>query len=582
MTLRSCPIAEPASRRNLASRSSAAVALWGLLTAASILLYCLLTAGPAGARLIYGWFIGLSLIRVIPLAALLLGGIGLAMMLRSMGLAPRIASLATILAADWRRRSPLLIAAGIALSLGVVGILRAFPNSGDSYSYLFEAGTFVAGRLWNPPPAVRQLFEQYQIVLSHSKWFSAYPPGWPLILSGALTLDLPAWLVSPLCGGLLLFAVLALGMRRDGPLGGLLAAALVALSPFFLFNAASYFNHVPAAAAGLLFCWAASAFLDKPKVATALLSGAALGALGLIRTVDVPIFALPFAIEFVWRARALHYRRAPAIALAGLPFLALLMLFYYEISGSSLPSAGPVSRFGLSPVDEHGHHFNFFDQLSTVLVRLVSLAEWTSPLLVLGFLAAFVLLVARRRLSMLDLVFPAFVVAYLLIPFDGANQYGPRYYFEAFPFAVLTLVAGLTPVLKDAARSQRQAFAWFLLIAHGALSVVGFVFISYWMRTLVDQRMDLYDQVHAQHLHNAVVVVHSSTSSIYPMKPRDLVRNGIEVGGDVIYALDVPDRLPELQREFPQRRFYIYQREVADPVGSLQPLNVGSGSAPHG
>src|SRR6266436_8870147 len=30
--------------------------------------------------------------------------------------------------------------------------------------------------------------------------------------------------------------------------------SLVAFSPFFLFNAGSYFNHVPAAAAGLLFC----------------------------------------------------------------------------------------------------------------------------------------------------------------------------------------------------------------------------------------------------------------------------------------------------------------------------------------
>ena len=582
MTLPTHPTAEPPGGLDVAPRSGAAVVLWGLLTAASVLIFCLLTAGPTGARLIYGWALGIGLVRVIPLAALLFGGIGLAMVLRAMGLAPRTASLAANLAADWRRRSAFVIAAGVALSLAVVWILRAFPNSGDEYAYLFEASTFVAGRLWNPLPAVPQLFQQYYIVSLNSKWVVLYPPGWPLILSGGLALDLPAWLVSPLCGGLLLFAVLALGVRRDGPLGGLLAAGLVAVAPFFLFNAASYFTHVPAAAAGLLFCWTASAFLDRPKLATALLSGAALGALGLIRPVDVPIFALPFAIEFIWRARSLHYRRAPAMVLAGLPFLVLLALFYYEIKGWPLPSAGPTARFGLSPVDEHGQHFSFLDQLSTVSVRMVSLAEWTSPLLVLGFVAAFVQLAARRRLSMVDLVFPAFVVAFLLIPLDGANQYGPRYYFEAFPFVVLTLVSGLAPVLKDAARPQQRAFAWFLLVAHGALCVLGFVFISYWMRTLVNQRMDLYDQVQAQRLRNAVVVVHSSTSSIYPMKPRDLVRNGIEVGSDVIYALDLPDRLPELQRAFPQRRFYIYQRDVANPVGTLRPFSVDSGSAPHG
>jgi len=84
--------------------------------------------------------------------------------------------------------------------------------------------------------------------------------------------------------------------------------------------------------------------------------------------------------------------------------------------------------------------------------------------------------------------------------------------------------------------------------------------------------MGLYDQVQAQHLPNAVVVVHSSTSSIYPMQPPDLVRNGINIDGEVIYVLDIPDRLPELQRLFPQRRFYIYERDELSPKGTLRPL----------
>jgi hypothetical protein len=58
------------------------------------------------------------------------------------------------------------------------------------------------------------------------------------------------------------------------------------------------------------------------------------------------------------------------------------------------------------------------------------------------------------------------------------------------------------------------------------------------------------------------------------MKPPDLVRNGIEIGGDVIYVLDIPDRLPELQRTFPQRQFYVYERDIANPVGSLRPFSV--------
>lgn len=51
-------------------------------------------------------------------------------------------------------RHPRRICAGIigtALILSLLGVwdLRAFPNSGDEYSYLFGARTFLAGRLWN-------------------------------------------------------------------------------------------------------------------------------------------------------------------------------------------------------------------------------------------------------------------------------------------------------------------------------------------------------------------------------------------------------------------------------------------------
>jgi hypothetical protein len=589
MTPREEETAEPgAARPAAAARPRRAATAWGLLCASGVTIYCGLIAGPPGNVLIYGWFLvdgwfpNAWLVRVVLLAALLCAGFGFAMMLRATQAVAQTAALASLLAADWRRRAALLVAGGMALSLAVVWLLHAFPNSGDSYAYLFEAETFLAGRLWNPLPPLAEFFRQYHLVFLHSKWASLYNPGWPILLAGALAMRLPAWLVNPLCGGLLLFVVLKLAVRRDGPLGGLLATALVALSPFFLFNAASYFNHVSAAVAGLLFCWAATAFLDRPSLSLALLSGMALGALGLIRAVDVPIFAVPFAVAFFGRVGARHYRLVPAIGAAGLPFLILLMGFYFELTGWPTPSMGHTATIGLAPIDEHGHHFTFLHQLAIVAERIMALAEWNSPLLVLGLAVAYARLTVLRRLSFIDLVFPSFIIAYLLIPFDGANQYGPRYYFEAFPLIVLTLVSGLVPMLQDAAQAQRRAVAWFLLAAHGALCVLVFGAVSYWVRTLVDQRMDLYDQVRAQRLRDAVVIVRSSTSPIYPMKPRDLVRNGLKIDGAVIYALDIPDRLQELRRAFPNRRFYIYERRPEEPVGSLRPLRSNDGAAQGG
>ena len=561
----------------------AAIRYNALLALTAVAGFCAANATPLGLRF---FFIGGPAVGGFPVQLLLLGILLFAVLatvrvLYALGFASRVANWASVWAANWRRGTAFVIAAAFGLSVGIVWILRAFPNSGDEYDYLFQASTFLAGRLWNPLPPVPELFDFFHLSYVGDKWVSLYNPGWPLVLAGGMAAGLPAWLVTPLCGGLLLFAVATLGARRDGPLGGVLATALVASSPFFLFNAASYFPHVPAAAAGLLFCRAAVEFLDNPRPIPAVLAGAALGALGLIRAVDVPIFALPFLIEFVWRARFRHYRLLPVLGAAGLPFLAVLIGFYLQVSGSATPGAGPIVRFGLSPIDEAGQQFTLLDQLVLALRRFVALAEWTSPLLVLGAAAAYFRLTRQRRLSFVDLVFPAFVAAYLLVPFDGGNQYGPRYYFAGFPTLVLTLVSALVPLLTDIARVRRAAAGWFLVIAHGGLSLIALGSVAYWMQTAVAERMDLYDQVAARQLHNAVVVVHSGTGKVAPMHPRDLVRNGIEIGegNDVIYALDIPDRLAALRALFPMRDFYIYERAAQSRTGSLRLFPASSATA---
>ena len=411
----------------------------------------------------------------------------------------------------------LLIGIGIAGGLAAVWVLRAFPNSGDEYSYIFMAKTFLAGRLWNPLPPLHDLFAHWHIVFWHEKWVSAYPPGWPLLLAAVMGLRLPPWLAAPLCGGVLLFAVLKLGQKRDGALGGLLAVALVAFSPFFLFNAGSYFSGISAAMMGLLFCWAALAFLEHPRWPNAIYAGLALGILGLIRNQNVVLFGLPFAVQFLLQARQRHYRLTPGIILAALPFLAALLLYNYSVFGSLMPNIhteSPYVRFGLFPIDEDGHHLTPLDELMFVVLRMIKLVNWSSLLLVLGYATGFAFLISRRKLSFLDFIFPVYVLGFMLVPYFGGNQYGPRYYFEAFPLFVLTIVSALVPLLRDPRFSWWRSFAISMVTPHFAVSLAALAVIAPFVRTLVDQRMDIYDQVHAKHLRNAVVVVHSSTGAI--------------------------------------------------------------------
>ena len=230
-------------------------------------------------------------------------------------------------------------------------------------------------------------------------------------------LRLPPWLTAPLCGGVLLFAVLKLGQMRDGALGGLLAATLVAFSPFFLFNAGSYFSGISAAAVGLLFCWAGLAFLQHPRWPNAICAGLALGMLGLIRNQNVVLFGSPFAVQFLLQARQRHYRLAPGIILGGLPFFTALLLYNYAVFGSLIPNINiefPHVRFGLFPIDEYGNQLTPLDELMFVVKRMCMLINWSSLFLVLGYAASFAFLVSRRQLNFLDFIFPIYVLGFIL------------------------------------------------------------------------------------------------------------------------------------------------------------------------
>ena len=492
-------------------------------------------------------------------------------------IASRTASLITFIECHRYPAAALLIGIGIAGGLAVVWVLRAFPNSGDEYSYIFMAKTFLAGRLWNPLPPLHDLFAFWHIVFWHEKWVSVYPPGWPLLLAAVMGLRLPPWFAAPLCGGVLLFAMLKLGQKRDGALGGLLATALVALSPFFLFNAGSYFSGISAAMVGLLFCWAALAFLEHPRWLNAISAGLALGMLGLIRNQNVVLFGLPFAVQFLLQARRRHYRLAPGVILAGLPFLAALLLYNYAIFKSFLPNINiedPYVRFGLLPIDEWGHHLTPLDELMFVAKRMIMLVSWSSLFLVLGYGASFAFLVSQRQLSFLDFIFPAYVIGFMLVPFFGGNQYGPRYYFEAFPLFILTIVSALIRLLRDLRFSRWRSFAISMTAAHFAACLGALAVIAPFARTLIDQRMDVYDQVRVQHLRNAVVVIHSKTGAISNMSldQRDLTRNGITIDGEVLYVLDIPSQLQKLRLLFPDRQFYIYERDMSKSKGKLRQL----------
>jgi hypothetical protein len=93
--------------------------------------------------------------------------------------------------------------------------------------------------------------------------------------------------------------------------------------------------------------------------------------------------------------------------------------------------------------------------------------------------------------------------------------------------------------------------------------------------------MDMYEQVKAEKIHNAIVIVQSAGGTYLVFTPKDLTRNGISIDHqDVLYALDLPGRMSELEHAFPDRHFYVYSRKIGTTAGKLKALGIEDSARP--
>ncbi len=467
--------------------------------------------------------------------------------------------------------SAALVLGGVAASLLAVLSLRAIPFSADEYDYVFQAKTFLQGRLWNPLLPGHEFFAFYWIVEKGGKWLSSFPPGWPLLLASGRLLGLPFWTVCPLLATTGLVFLAKLAWREDGPAGAVMALALVVFSPFFVFNAGSFYSHVPTAAFGLMFCYFGAKFVDTPDWRSAAVAGLALGMVGLIRPFDTLIFAIPFALELVVRARRRHFGGMAAMVLAGLPCLAGLLLYTHAITGSAfLPVpiwAYPVKAIGVNAVKmEGGAPVSMLQEVLMVKTRIWMLAEWTSPVLVLAYLPALAWKIFKCRSRFYDFIFPAAIIAYLFFPDIGGDQHGPRYYFEGFMLLPVTIGSTIIALIQKRDGALGNAVIG-LTTAHVLTCLVSLAVLLVYMRAVVNERFDVYDQVRQAGLHNALVI----------LDRRDIfARNGLDRDGDVIYAINLPGRIGELQRLFSARQFFVYKRGSPEVPGELVPQRPAS------
>jgi hypothetical protein len=446
------------------------------------------------------------------------------------------------------------IACAAALLVHVV-VLQGFPNSGDEYAYLWQASAFADGTVTAPSPQPAEAFKLNHIGDSNGRRFCKYSPGWPLLLAGGVRAGIP-WIVNPLLAALALAGIYRLGCSWISPRAALAGVALVGTSPFFLLNAASYFNHpsclfaLTAMALGLTWCE------ERPGGPGAAVAGAAWGLAVLIRPFTALLIGVPLIVAF---ARRWKLRNVILFGAGGLPLAVVLLLINSRVTGSmtTLPwtQFDATERLGFGV---YGH-----TPLRGLRIAIKLLAEGT---ITTGFmaplLAALTLGRPVPRRWLLWTTATAIVVGYCFWWSDGGNRYGPRFYFEALlPFTLL-VGAGFDS-LRDA-RLRRGA----MLIAVMAMIVVSVRYDTFVYRQIYARR-DLYRTVQAAGLHDATVFLQTASADMVRI---DLTRNPPAFDdATVLYALSLPGVDDEVRRTFPRRKAYWYRWRPAGGILSLSP-----------
>jgi hypothetical protein len=437
---------------------------------------------------------------------------------------------------------PLAFVAALAVSIAAQSW---WPNSADEYGYVFLARTLLHGRLWNPPPPAPEIFEIAWTYVRQGKWFSQYPPAWPALLAPFLAAHIP-WLLNPLLTAALAWLT-GIAMRRLSVPREVAAPLtfLAVFSPFVLFNGASLFPHTLTAVL-LMGIITLQAGEDRaPDARNRAGIGALFGILLLTRYDVFVLAAASFVIERLWVRRVAILRDGVMMAFGGLPFAAAFMLYNHAITGMFLKTPYAWASGG-AHIGLWGKHVVFADAALDAAWRTAhwagEMAAFTSVLLmVLGASAIGVKLISRR-LRWFDVLAPAAIIFFFLYPATGGHEFGPRYWFFAWPAAILTIATGLRDEPAGWLRAGRwRVHAPTLAALHAPLFLGMCLSTAAFTHLYVSQRRAVEGAVPPHTPAIVLIPTRHLLLSRWQSVPitahsADFCRNGVDLDKDILYA----------------------------------------------
>lgn len=495
------------------------------------------------------------------------------------------------------------------------------PAFHDEYSYLFQARTFAAGRLWFPSHEAPELFDQMH-VLNEGKFASRYFPGTGLWMAPWVVLGHPYWghwFAGALASALVFFTVRELA----GDVAGLIAGLLTAVSPAIVLFSNLLLSHQPTLVGLGFFFVGYLRMLRLHSPFWAGIAGVGLAFAMICRPMTAAAIGLPFGLYFVWvsfRRRspesednASRPSHSPASTLTPPPLLPLWIAMslplaattcawcFYNRAITDDPLVTPYALYTQIYTPSHIYGFNNriygeqhqgprvirrYDEWAENLTwktalhkardRLIENANWTLGLIPIALILAAGLWTWRWQLAELR-IFPAALlslsVAHIPYWFDG--MFGFHYIFES---SVLWLIwlGGLLPLFARywLAENRGRVAVWWALIILTSVTVnyaLSHERRPLWSAPIRDEiapggtvgysRLE-HGRIAARiargvNQRPALVLIDSDPADYH----KSYVSNVPGLDSEILLAHYLPDRYPltEIRRLFPGRKLYLYQ-----------------------
>ena len=493
-------------------------------------------------------------------------------------------------------------------------IFEHIPHINDEIVYLFQAKIFKLGKLYLPSPCGKELFD-FTHMINNGKWYSQYPPGYPILLVFGLFLNAP-WLVNPFFAALSVIIFFYIGKEIYDKKVGILTTVLGSISIWFLLMSSSMMSHTSCMFFTTLFLLFLFRSLKKPSFTNGMVAGLGLGMVLLIRPYTALFISLPFlifyAVQFLKNFKR-NLKNATAFALIGILSLSLLLIYNYFTNGDLFTFGYEVSHgkahgigFGKTGYTDIPH--TVFLGFTQVFNYLGSLNKYLFGWPLSSFFAIIPLFFLAKinpesRKKDLILVSGFFSILISLFFFWGTYiLIGARMIFETLPILILLSARGLTEAPKlilDKYKKINQ------IMLHKAMVSILIIFTAYaffyrFPRWIWPPETEWYYHGYANkyaavtsninrtlesvNLNKAIVIMkfiyHPIEYFPYGWWGSGFLYNDPRLENNIIYARDRGKENINLFECFPERKFYLYLGTLEK--GMLLPMKKEEGKLIYG